>query len=394
MMTTTMSTLHRRMARGAWTLGMLLSSQAALAVNNLPGGPAVNQIDLPPPVTRIAADIQRLHNFVMLICLVIFIAVFGVMFYSILKHRKSVGHKAANFHESVTVEIAWTVVPFIIVIGMGAAGHQDGGGDEGHQQRRPDDQGHRLPVEVGLRLPAGAKARASPSCRRSMPTQREMSDAGTPKGDDYLLQGRQPAGGAGGQEDPHHHHRQRRDPRLDGAGLRRQAGRDSRLRARHLVPRRQDRRLLRPVRRAVRQGTRLHADPREGAEPRRLQRLGRRPRRRKWRRWPTTRTRSGRWPTWSAAARRSTPPTAPPATRPAARAPGRSSRSTARRWCSMPTRSSRSPWCCNGVNNGAMPSWKQLSDTELAAVITFTKNNWCNKTGQLVQPAEVAAARK
>ena len=47
-----------------------------------------------------------------------------------------------------------------------------------------------------------------------------------------------------------------------------------------------------------------------------------------------------------------------------------------------------------GRNNGAMPSWKQLSDTELAAVITYTKNNWSNKTGQLVQPSEVAAARK
>jgi cytochrome c oxidase subunit 2 len=52
---------------------------------------------------------------------VIFVAVFGVMFYSILKHRKSVGHKAANFHESVAVEIAWTVVPFIIVVLMGFA---------------------------------------------------------------------------------------------------------------------------------------------------------------------------------------------------------------------------------------------------------------------------------
>ena len=48
----------------------------------------------------------------------------------------------------------------------------------------------------------------------------------------------------------------------------------------------------------------------------------------------------------------------------------------------------------NGQNQGAMPSWKQLSDTDLAAVITFTKNNWSNKTGQLVQPAEVLAARK
>jgi cytochrome c oxidase subunit 2 len=47
----------------------------------------------------------------------------------------------------------------------------------------------------------------------------------------------------------------------------------------------------------------------------------------------------------------------------------------------------------NGQNNGAMPAWKQLSDTDLAAVISYTKNNWSNKTGQLVQPAEVKAAR-
>ena len=48
----------------------------------------------------------------------------------------------------------------------------------------------------------------------------------------------------------------------------------------------------------------------------------------------------------------------------------------------------------NGQNNGTMPSWKQLSDTEIAAVITFTKNSWSNKTGQVVQPAEVKTARK
>jgi cytochrome c oxidase subunit II len=48
----------------------------------------------------------------------------------------------------------------------------------------------------------------------------------------------------------------------------------------------------------------------------------------------------------------------------------------------------------NGQNNGAMPAWKQLSDTEIAAVITYTKNNWSNKTGQTVQPADVLALRK
>ena len=48
----------------------------------------------------------------------------------------------------------------------------------------------------------------------------------------------------------------------------------------------------------------------------------------------------------------------------------------------------------NGQNNGAMPAWKQLSDTEIAAVVTYTKNSWTNKTGQLVQPKDVLAARK
>jgi cytochrome c oxidase subunit 2 len=48
----------------------------------------------------------------------------------------------------------------------------------------------------------------------------------------------------------------------------------------------------------------------------------------------------------------------------------------------------------NGQNNGAMPSWKQLSDTEIAAVVTYTKNHWSNATGQIVQPADVAAQRK
>ena len=95
-----------------------LASAAALAVNDLPGGPAVNQLNLPPAVTKIAHEQQWLHWFMMAFCLAIFVCVFGVMFYSIWKHRKSKGHKAANFHESTAVEIAWTIVPFIIVIAM------------------------------------------------------------------------------------------------------------------------------------------------------------------------------------------------------------------------------------------------------------------------------------
>jgi len=74
--------------------------------------------NLREPVTEIARQIYDLHTLTLVICLAIFVAVFGVMFYSIFAHRKSKGAKPASFHESVKVEIAWTVVPFLIVIGM------------------------------------------------------------------------------------------------------------------------------------------------------------------------------------------------------------------------------------------------------------------------------------
>jgi cytochrome c oxidase subunit II len=96
----------------------LMAASACLAQPDSQGGPAVREINLQPPVTQIAEQIYSLHNLMMVICMVIFVAVFGVMFYAILKHRKSLGHKAASFHESTAVEIAWTVVPFVIIIGM------------------------------------------------------------------------------------------------------------------------------------------------------------------------------------------------------------------------------------------------------------------------------------
>ncbi|MBV8034838.1 cytochrome c oxidase subunit II [Roseateles sp.] len=106
-------------AWGRWAAAATaLAAGPALAVNDLKGGPGVNQINLHEPVTNIARDQMWLHNFMLIVCLVIFVAVFGVMFYSIFKHRKSKGAVSANFHESVAVEIAWTVVPFLIVIGM------------------------------------------------------------------------------------------------------------------------------------------------------------------------------------------------------------------------------------------------------------------------------------
>ncbi|MBB3195224.1 cytochrome c oxidase subunit II [Roseateles terrae] len=118
MMNSDVHPLGRRCSQLALTAAVALASQSALAVNDLPGGPAVNQLNLHPAVTKIAHEQAWLHNMMLVICLVIFVAVFGVMFYSIFKHRKSKGAVSANFHESVKVEIAWTIVPFIIVILM------------------------------------------------------------------------------------------------------------------------------------------------------------------------------------------------------------------------------------------------------------------------------------
>ena len=111
-----------RAARSAVGLALLstgvLTSVAAQKVNDLPGGPAVNQLNFAPAVTKIAEEQAWLHWFMMAICLVIFLIVFGVMFYSILKHRKSVGHESQALPEPIWVELGWTIVPLLIVIGM------------------------------------------------------------------------------------------------------------------------------------------------------------------------------------------------------------------------------------------------------------------------------------
>jgi cytochrome c oxidase subunit II len=77
-----------------------------------------HQLNLPEPQSIIARQIYDQHTMLLWICLVIFVGVFGTMFYSVLKHRKSQGYKAANFHHSTTVEIIWTIIPFFILVGM------------------------------------------------------------------------------------------------------------------------------------------------------------------------------------------------------------------------------------------------------------------------------------
>jgi cytochrome c oxidase subunit 2 len=76
------------------------------------------RLNLQQPETVIAHEIYHLHTLILVICVIIFVVVFGAMFYALWKHRKSVGHKAKQFHENTTVEILWTVIPFFILVGM------------------------------------------------------------------------------------------------------------------------------------------------------------------------------------------------------------------------------------------------------------------------------------
>jgi cytochrome c oxidase subunit 2 len=75
-------------------------------------------VNLQQPITEVGESIYNLHLVITFICVVIFIGVFGFMFYSIYYHRKSRGHKASQFHENTTVEVIWTIIPFVILIAM------------------------------------------------------------------------------------------------------------------------------------------------------------------------------------------------------------------------------------------------------------------------------------
>lgn len=98
----------------AWLTGMLISPVWAETSSELDQ----HQLNLTKGVTDISAQVYDLHMMMFLICVVIAVIVFGAIFYSMYFHRKSRGAKPANFHESVKVEIAWTVIPFVILIFM------------------------------------------------------------------------------------------------------------------------------------------------------------------------------------------------------------------------------------------------------------------------------------
>ncbi|RZL07268.1 MAG: cytochrome c oxidase subunit II, partial [Rubrivivax sp.] len=180
-----MKSISNRLASLLLSAGVWAST-SAFAVNDLPGGPAVNQLNLHPPVTRIAEEQHWLHWFMLILCTVVFVLVFAVMFYSIWKHRRSVGHKAQQLAEPIWVEIGWTLVPFLIVIGMAlpatkvlVAQKDTTNADltikvTGYQWKWGYDYIKGEGEGIGFISTLDASHRA-------------MSDAGKPAGDNYLL---------------------------------------------------------------------------------------------------------------------------------------------------------------------------------------------------------------
>ncbi len=105
-----LSILRRGTAAGLAALAMTLATGNALA--------AWDELNLPVGVTPISRDVYDLHMLILWICVIIGVIVFGAMFVSIVLHRKAAGHEAAQFHHSTFAEIVWTVVPFIILVGL------------------------------------------------------------------------------------------------------------------------------------------------------------------------------------------------------------------------------------------------------------------------------------
>jgi len=382
----------RRVAEFSLTLGALLASHAAVAVGNLPGGPAVNQLDLHPPVTDIAADQRWLHYFMLVICTVIFLAVFGVMFYSIFKHRKSKGAKSANFHESTTVEIVWTIVPFIIVIGMALPATKV-------VVAMKDTSAADLTIKAtGIQWKWGydylkGEGEGIGFVSTLDATQREMSNSGKPSGDDYLFKVDKPLVVPVDKKiriittsnDVIHAFM------VPSFGIKQDAipgfVRDTWFRAKEVGD--------------------FHGQCAElcGKEhaymPIHVKVLS-----------------QADYTVWVNGQKKAMAALADDPTKvwtlPDLMARGEKVYAANCAACHQASGKGGGPIkaldgaavvtdadhakqiqiLLNGQNNGAMPAWKQLSDTELAAVATYTKNSWSNKTGQIVQPSEVVAARK
>ncbi len=113
-----MKKLRGIVGTGVGAMAWLWMAAASARVEDLPGGPRVNQLNLHEGVTTISKSLWQLNWMIMIVCTIIFIGVFGIMFYSIIMHRKSRKHVVSKLHEHTALEVTWTVIPFLIIVGM------------------------------------------------------------------------------------------------------------------------------------------------------------------------------------------------------------------------------------------------------------------------------------
>ena len=391
----TMKNISRKLAsllsRAGIFTGMALAT-AAHAVNDLPGGPAVNQLNLGPAASKIAEWQHGLHWFMLILCTVIFVAVFGVMFYSIFKHRKDKGYKPATFTDSVAVEIAWTVVPFLIVIGMALPATKV-------LVAQKDTTNADLTIKItGYQWKWGydylkGEGEGIGFISTLDTSHRAMSDAGKPEGDNYLLKVDNALVVPVGKKvriittanDVIHAWM------IPAFGIKQDAipgfVRDNWFRADktgdfygQCVELCGKEHAYMPIHVKV-----LSAEDYskwvEG-EKKKMAAKADDPSK-VWVLDDLAKRGEKVYAANCAACHQANGKGAGPI-KPLDGSPVVLDADKLKQVAVL----------LNGQNNGAMPAWKQLSDTDIAAVITYTKNNWSNKTGQIVQPAEVLAARK
>jgi len=371
---------------GAW------AATAAYAVNDLPGGPAVNQLNLHPAATKIAEEQHWLHWMMMIICSVIFVAVFAVMFYSIWKHRKSVGHKPASFHESLTVEVLWTLAPFLIVIMMSLPATKVlvASKDTTNADLTVKATGYQWKWGYDY-IKGEGEGLAFISTLDS--SQRAMSNAGKPEGDDYLLRVDNPLVVPVGKKirvittanDVIHAFA------VNSLGIKQDAipgfVRDTWFRAERVgdfhgqcqeLCGKEHAYMPIHVKVVSAQDYSLWVESEKKKQAAKADDPSK-----VWTLDDLSKRGEKVYAANCAACHQANGKGAGPIKPLDGSAVVLDS-----------DKLKQVSVLLNGQNNGAMPAWKSLSDTEIAAVITFTKNNWSNKTGQLVQPADVLAARK
>ncbi len=384
--------LLQKLALGA---GLAFSS-AAFAVNDLPGGPANWQLNLHPAATKIAAEQHWLHWFMMIICIVIFLAVFGVMFYSIWKHRKSVGHKAQVLAEPLWVEIGWTIVPFLIVIGMALPATKV-------LVAQKDTTNADLTIKAtGYQWKWGydyikGEGEGIGFISTLDNTHRELSNTGLPKGttvpDDYLFKVDNPMVVPVDKKiriittanDVIHAFA------VPSFGIKQDAipgfVRDTWFRAEKIGDYHGQCQELCGKEHAympihVKVVSAEDYSKWVDGEKKKLAAKADDPSK-VWTLDDMSKRGEKVYAANCAACHQANGKGAGPIKTIDGAAVALDA-----------DKGKMISILLNGQNNGAMPAWKQLSDTEIAAVITYTKNNWSNKTGQIVQPADVKSARK